>query len=168
MNTWARRKYSQADFPASKSPSLRQFSDHPIERIEKKVFYSLPDTKKMQFFNISRNIFEKNSRNVKKFVIFAQNLNFLSFFFKISLSLSPSCPMKLSPFLKPYFYPLPCQFLFPPLPTIFSVPTCGWIPQELPQLPLLNVDQDDPNISLTPTLSSPGKNKFFSEKSQEF
>ncbi len=44
----------------------------------------------------------------------------------------------------------------------------GWIPQELPQLSLHNEDQDDPNNSLTPTLAASGKDKFISEKSQEF
>ncbi len=44
----------------------------------------------------------------------------------------------------------------------------GWIPQELPQLSLHNEDQDDPNNSLTPTLAASGKEKFISEKSQEF
>ncbi len=93
-----------------KSPSLRPFLDHPIEEFDKIFFFTHTDAKIAVFKH-----FQDNFRG--KIATLCHNLKFtISFFSKFP----PSCFLKLSPSLKPYFYPPTLsRFLFPPSYDLF-------------------------------------------------
>ena len=64
-------EYPQADFPSSKSPSLKPFSDHPIGGFEEKNYFTPSLTQKnCSISTFPGNFFKKNSGNVKEIAHF--------------------------------------------------------------------------------------------------